>query len=338
MLPGLLVRLRPTGPWRIGPSSGARDRVDRIFHSDTLYSAVTHAMDSLGLLGDWLAATAWSEEPAVRFSSCFPFTGTTLLVVPPRHLWPPAAPGKLRWKGARFVPLPLIPQLLADQPLNEDDYVVDPNSQSLLPASRRDPVPGPFRVAMRGGAAVDRVHQGTNEHHLTACLEFAPNAGFWTAVAFADWPSADRWSEPLQAAFRLLADTGLGGERSLGWGHFETPIITEGEIPNLILPPAPDEAGERAYWLLSLLSPSARDTIDWSRGNYALLNRGGRVESKARWGDPKQTLRMVEEGSVLLAGSPPRGTARNVAPPDFPHPVFRAGFALAIPIPWKVAS
>ena len=38
MNPGLVVKLRPAGPWRIGPDSGARNRVDVIYHSDSLYS------------------------------------------------------------------------------------------------------------------------------------------------------------------------------------------------------------------------------------------------------------------------------------------------------------
>ena len=68
---GLLIRLRPTGPWRIGPDSGVRDRVDRIYHSDSLYAAVSAAMARLGMLEDWLEATARATEPAVRFGSCF---------------------------------------------------------------------------------------------------------------------------------------------------------------------------------------------------------------------------------------------------------------------------
>jgi hypothetical protein len=47
---------------------------------------------------------------------------------------------------------------------------------------------------------------------------------------------------------------------------------------------------------------------------------------------------MVGEGSVILAGSPVDGGAPDVAPDGFAHPVYRAGFALAIPIPWQVAS
>ena len=105
---GLLIRLRPTGPWRIGPDSGDRDRVERIYHSDTLYSAVSSAMARLGMLEEWLDATARAPEPAVRFSSCFPFHGDTLYVMPPRNLWPPPASSKVRWKGARFVPLSVV--------------------------------------------------------------------------------------------------------------------------------------------------------------------------------------------------------------------------------------
>jgi hypothetical protein len=47
---------------------------------------------------------------------------------------------------------------------------------------------------------------------------------------------------------------------------------------------------------------------------------------------------MVSEGSVLVAGSEPNGAAHNIAPEGFPHPVYRAGFAVAIPIPWRAAA
>ena len=54
MNPALLIKLRPTGPWRIGPDSGARNQVDAIYHSDTLYASVTSAMLRLGRLHEWL--------------------------------------------------------------------------------------------------------------------------------------------------------------------------------------------------------------------------------------------------------------------------------------------
>jgi CRISPR/Cas system CSM-associated protein Csm4 (group 5 of RAMP superfamily) len=88
--------------------------------------------------------------------------------------------------------------------------------------------------------------------------------------------------------------------------------------------------------LLSLFHPASSDWVDWSQGNYALTIRGGRVESSAGWGEGKKPTRMVTEGSVIVAAAEPRGGATDVAPDGFAHPVYRAGFALAIQIPLRV--
>ena len=329
---GLLIRLRPTGPWRIGPDSGVRDRVDRVYHSDSLYSAVSSAMLQLGLLEDWLDATACASEPAVRFGSCFPYQGDTLLVAPPRNLWPPQASSKVRWKGARFVPVSVVETLVAGRALSEGAWAVDGESECLVPA-RNPSVAGPFRVAVRSSAAVDRDGNSVTPHS-TACLEFTPDSGLWTIAEFADEAARDRWTGPITAAFRLLADSGIGGERSRGWGRSEMPQITAGELPGLLLQQRDSEAAT-GYWLLSLFHPAESDSVDWQQGDYVLTTRGGRVESQAGWGDGKKLTRMVAEGSVIVSTSAPRGSAADVAPDGFPHPVYRAGFALAIPIPLK---
>src|ERR1017187_7973169 len=440
MNPGLVVKLRPTGPWRIGPDSGARNRVDFIYHSDSLYSAVTAAMARLGWLEDWLAATARAGEPAVCFGSCFPFVDDIGFVVPPRTVWPPASPAamaaRVRWRSARFVPLEVVQAMLAGRPLDDNEWSVDGPSECLVPAGR----PGPFRTALRWSAAVDRL-TGATERHSTACIEFRPGCGLWTIVSFQDGAAHARWAEPVKAAFRLLADSGFGGERSRGWGRAETPEFTEGDLPEMILPdakqperptavadlppvaepagPPPDapaesapvgqaswpvfpvalppgespdvppvsevdmagstaagisaaveasssiavlemeeeaevaeaptepepvlaplaeeiivvQPGSRAHWLLSLFTPAEGDSVDWRRGNYTVLARGGRVESAAGSGELKKQIQMVAEGSVLYAESAPRGSAANVAPDGFAHPGYPAGFALAIPIP-----
>ena len=344
MNPACIVKFRPLGPWRIGPDSGARDRVDSIYHSDSLYSAVSGAMLSLGLMEEWLEATARSSGgAAVRFSSCFPFQGDTGFVAPPKSVWPPAASPKVRWKGARFVPLPLVELLLNGGALEEDRWSLDGQSECLVQHGRG----GPFRVSVRSAAAVDRLGAGV-EQHSTACQEFNAGAGLWAAVSFADEAAKTRWRAPVESAFRLLSDSGFGGERSRGWGRCEAPEFVEGVLPDLIFsPPAVVDKtleqveevepavtpASQAWWLLSLFAPTAGDTIEWERGAYSLVSRGGRVESPARSGDLKKLQNMVSEGSVLLARSDPRGSAADVAPDGFPHPVYRAGFAVAIPIP-----
>ncbi|MEO8097060.1 MAG: hypothetical protein ABI811_05120 [Acidobacteriota bacterium] len=335
MSPGLLIRLRPTGPWRIGPDSGVRDRVDRVYHSDALYSAVSSAMAQLGLLDEWLEATARAAEPAVRFGSCFPYQGDTLFVVPPRNMWPPQASSKVRWKGARFVPVSVVETLAAGKALLEDAWAIDGESECLVPL-RTPAVQGPFRVAVRSNAAMDR--DGTAAApHSTACLEFTPDSGLWTVAQFADDSARQAWSDRVVAAFRLLADSGFGGERSRGWGRSEMPRVTAGNMPGLLFKDSETQPPS-AYWLLSLFYPGSADTINWDLGDYVMTTRGGRVESQAGWGDGKKLTRMVAEGSVLVSATDLRGAASDVAPDGFAHPVYRAGFALAIPIPVKVTA
>ena len=58
----LLVKLRPSGAWRVGPDSGDRLRVGRILHSDTLYSALSRAFLELGEL--------MVDDALMRHESC----------------------------------------------------------------------------------------------------------------------------------------------------------------------------------------------------------------------------------------------------------------------------
>jgi hypothetical protein len=446
-------------------------------------------MGRLGLLEEWLQATVREAVPAVCFSSCFPFLNELGMVVPPRTLWPPKATSlasaRVRWKSARFVPLDVVRAILSGEPLNEDDWTVDGASECLVPTGR----PGPFRTGVRWNAAVDRL-TGVSERHATGCIEFRPGAGLWTIAGFRDGEAHSRWLEPVKAAFRLLADSGFGGERSRGWGRSEQPEFIDGSLPDMILPaavamveeakavaqetitpesepllppapelmsapiepspvppiqdppvelppgpdpnpdpeppppdpdpqppapepeppmpdppfpepspvvvtaepatlaaaasasetelpavpepvaavpelepepeaepmvqaevtldavaPAPLLASPRPeeirpavekpgpLWLLSLFTPAAADAVDWRRGNYTVLARGGRVDSPSGSGELKKQVQMVVEGSVLYAEGDPSGAAPDVAPEGFAHPVFRAGFALAIPLP-----
>jgi len=240
---------------------------------------------------------------------------------------------------------------------------VDGLSECLLRRGRRRPAGSPYRVALRHRAAVDRLEPGRIATHETACIEFAEGAGLWCAAEYANAAAAAKWAQKLEAAFHLLADSGLGGERRHGWGSFTVERTERGEMPELIwgrprtgglppaagaateaaageetpAPPAP-AAEERGWWLLSLFSPADSDQVDWSRGCFSLVERAGRV---AATGDTKLRTRLVREGSVLLTGSgtPLTGRALNVAPPNFTaHPVWRAGYAVAISLPWRVPA
>ncbi|MGI9072633.1 MAG: type III-A CRISPR-associated RAMP protein Csm4 [Bryobacteraceae bacterium] len=356
----VLIRLRPCGPWRYGPGDGGQNRVDALFRSDRLYSAVTLAMRDLGFLEEWLDATARNARPAVSFSSLLPYQAETLFAPPPATLWPPSSSSvltsspvfltKVRWKAARFVPLSVIDSILTGETILADQWIADPESGCLL---RRDrPNASPFRIVVRSSAAVDRVSRGRVHVDAYACAEFESGSGLWAVAGFADGRAESAWNDRLRGAFRLLADTGFGGRRTSGWGQTRAPEFQSGAWPALLSPKlgriygngrqSPDGDGSQAaeigneaslYWLLSLYSPSSTDSIDWTAGQYEPTVRGGRIESTSGSGVEKKPVRMISEGSVLAAHSEPTGIAVDVAPDGFAHPVYRSGLALALKLP-----
>jgi len=199
----------------------------------------------------------------------------------------------------------------------------------------------PIRVSVRSSAAIDRHGSGVFPHS-TACIEFAPNSGLWAFAAFADDAAREKWSGPLKGAIRLLADSGFGGERSRGWGRAEV-SFSDDPLPfaswgSAMRCPPDDKAplaaplAESAWWMLSLFHPPPATPSTGAEA--AIPSPPAAAASKALQAGAmrKKPTRMIAEGSVIVAAAEPRGSASNVAPDHFPHPVYRAGFALAVPI------
>ncbi len=206
----------------------------------------------------------------------------------------------------------------SDGKQHEDRWEIDPLTQCVIPAGGNPP----FRIAYRKAAAVDRFNSGKVESHATACLEFASNAGLWTGVSFASQEDQQLWETPIKAAFRYLADTGIGGARSRGWGQADSIEFQSGTFPQLILPQLEISEEASGYWLLSLYSPDEQDSVNWSAGFYDLATRAGIDQDQ---------VKMAVEGSVLAAAAMPQGRAVNVSTED--SPVYRTGFACSIPLP-----
>lgn len=311
------IRLRPTGPWRAGDSAGDRERTGVTYRSDALYSAVTHAMRSLGWMEEWLDATARaSGDPVVRFSSLFPYYGETRLIPPPRNHWPSAGAARTPLQNARLIPM----SFARGAAFDEAQWSVDGGSGAIVPAGAA----APFTWSVRNFAAVDRL-TGSAEPHRAACIEFAPGAGLWGLMDV----SEELWESRVKSAFRLLADSGFGAGKTRGWGRAAAPEFQTAEA----MPAANENTG---WWLLSLYSPHESDLVDWSRGDYTAETRGGWVQSAAGSARKKQA-RFIAEGSVLAAPSL-RGRVVDVAPEGFAHPVYRAGFALCVPVPLEAEA
>lgn len=143
--------------------------------------------------------------------------------------------------------------------------------------------------------AIDRVAGATAEgllFHESQTFYRPAQAGLWF-VARAD---AEAWGW-LQAAFRYLADTGLGGKRAVGKGHFD---FTWQVAPDL-LPYAPD--ADSFVALSPYLPRFEQDQIEATPRSYNLQVIRQKAENKFPGSEQMQIysggLRLFSEGSIF---------------------------------------
>jgi CRISPR-associated protein Csm4 len=135
-----------------------------------------------------------------------------------------------------------------------------------------------------------------------------------------------------ETALRLLSEEGIGGGRSIGCGRFTVEAVSEAFAPNL---------GRGARMTLSLMHP-ARSEVEAGLldppASYTLVTRGGWAELAGAGVVRRRALNMLAEGSVVRdLNRKQYGDSVRVLPagPAMPHPVYRSGCALTIPISWR---
>lgn len=322
--PALLVQTLPITPWRCG--AGRPDEPASLVPSDTLFGAVSDAMRLLGLLPEWLSDGA----PATRISSLFPLQNDVFYAPLPEAVRGYPGLRRVRLEAVRFAPLAAI-QDLAARKFDEHRWLLDLASGCLQSADRAG-AGGPYRPLHRQRAAVDRFDGATVPVAATEGIEFSSNSGAWALFVFADAGTAAVWSQRLKAAFRLLADEGIGGWRGAGWGRARRPRFREGELGKLLAnagwKPAAAETISQ-WWTIGLFTPAESDAVSWDSGAYRTLHRSGWTPGAG----VKPSLRFVREGAILASESEPHGCIRESAVDGAAHPVFRYGAGLALPWP-----
>lgn len=170
---------------------------------------------------------------------------------------------------------------------------------------------------------IDRVNNSSQIYHVGRTT-FAPDCGLW----FLADVSYDE--EAFYDLLLHLADSGIGGERSAGYGAFK--------IEPLEPPDLPPPGGAPRVMTLSRYNPTPQE---WAAGvlggqaSYELVDVGGWLASPEGPAQRRKRVRMVEAGSILAAPVPITGRVVDVRPeydqPGAPeHPVYRSGIALTI--------
>ena len=210
--------------------------------------------------------------------------------------------------------------------LHNGKILLDEKAVNVLPKDTRgDTIEKIWTIEKRPRVAVGRAASNSQIYH-TGQTVFQDGCGLWFAV---------RWLKPDDALAQLLADTfadladaGLGGKRSVGFGHCR--IKPHGTLE------LPDAKG--AHWVsLSRYLPRDDEMSALRDGvAYAVESVGGWVQSPVKKSERRRAVRMIAEGAVL--GRVPHavpGKIVDVRPnydgkPQLEHPVWRSGLALAV--------
>jgi CRISPR-associated protein Csm4 len=328
-------RISFTSPAHFGLEGIGQERIDHRVRSDTLWGAI---------IQQWLLL--YNDDPEglcldtpFAVSSCFPFiNGVPFYPLPfgvLDHLISEAGQAEQPemsvkdLKKIRFAAEPLFREIVRGETLRFEQ--LQPDTVFPLEEKRPDtmrkkkPV---YDIMQRPRLRTNQLSGGSTEGAFFYCSDqyFNQNNGLFFLASFRH----DETKKRFDAALRLLGDTGLGADRSIGRGLFAFEI-KECE--------APDNLSSDHYMLLSLYHPTRKEVmqkiLEAPDTAYSLIRRSGHAASLAVSNFRRYDLWMLEEGSILR--TKPTGDIVRVLERSelVPHNVYRCGRAFCIPMQLK---
>ncbi len=360
-------RLLPRGPFHFGERGVGMEVTGIAMHADSLFAALCLALRDLygpkWLEEAFLSAFPTAKRdaaPPFRLTSLFPFVGDVFFL--PRPLVRPRWPGletEMQWRKkakAAYVSESVFDYLTAGRALDEKVLPADDKEVEMffiqgtwLSRDDYDRVAGfeNYRGRIRfwekeeaPRVTVDR-RSSASAYYLTGRLVFHQRRGDEQVAGLyflVEWLNGgDELRERVEAGLRALSDTGIGGERSAGYGQFDLavddvqprlPDATQSPFFTTLAPyyPRPNEVGAEG----GVLGRSAA---------YDLLLRRGWMSSPDASNLRRKLVRLVGEGAVLhaLPGRASYGALADATPDIFDpeqkqrgHKVYRYGLAFPI--------
>ena len=295
--------------------------------ADTLFSAICQTWRTFYgemHLTDFLAQYETSEP--FLLTSAFPFAGNLRFFPKPlSDLKVEADDDRKKLKKIRFVSERRFRQIVNGESVTfyPDDLVN--NEQLWIHGDDRCPRTV-WKTDTRPRVTLDRQSAASEIWHLKV-VKFKGGCGLWFAAKF----EAEETQRRIETILRVLGDTGIGGERSAGYGLFDF-CSEPTELES-------DQGADR-FITLSPICPRDADQLnaliqDRGQGDvgYTLEERSGWIGSSEGSGLRRQQVWMFAEGSVLSGNGAWVGRLVDLKPDSCPHPVWR--YAYAWPIKYK---
>lgn len=342
----------PGGGFYLGQEGLEQERSSETYPSDSLFAALVAVLAQIDssqvseFLRPWPAEELVSDPP-FRLSSLFPILGDLPLLPMPRLLVKLKKPDQAvkRLKKLAFVSPVILGRLLAGQAMDEWLPGTGETSKGItlqgglvwIAASEQQMLPREWEqadtrqleraqfwtVGTVPRVTIDRQTSSSSIYRVGRTV-FAQECGLWL---LADVQEQGEWLEYL---LHHLADTGIGGDRTSGYGGFR--------LDSLVPPELPAADGSSRFMTLSRYNPTLdelRSGVLGPGASYALVDVGGWMNAPGMKSQRRRRVRMIEAGSIL-ANTPPTGRLVDVRPIYAdqtaipPHPVYRSGIALCI--------
>ncbi len=325
--------------------------------ADTLFSALCLTLrewerDGNQALETWLGGFPplnGGRQPPLRLSSAFPYAGQVLFF--PKPLLPAnvSPRGRQVWakalKKVSYVSQGILQAWLAQEELDaelDDAFLLHGGSVWVTQGERQaletfvDPATGEPQMWAKQTVprvTIDRLTSQSSVYQA-GVVRFRDGAGLYILADFAgsDGGAAEGERDRLTTLLTVLGHSGLGGERSSGYGQFELvgpepfrgPAVGPGDLFLTLSPYHPTPAEVQAGVLAGAAS-------------YTLQTRRGWVGSPEGMGLRRRSVRLLGEGSVLPAvGRESHGDLADVTPLDeegqeaLVHKVWRYGIAFPL--------
>ena len=330
----MLVRLQPLAPFHLGRRGIGLEETETFVHSDTLFSALCNVwVRCFGrddLENRFLPSVEASESGSLfQISSAFPYAYNVLFFPKPLSPLPVQNVDQKKLKHCRFISEQIFKDLIHGRkiaPASQDrifwlskaeqDTKKDKFKSDQFHIWQETEVP---RVSL------DRVTQASNIFYFSQ-VTFTEGCGLYFLVNMDASLRSD-----FKMAIRVLGDTGIGGDRTAGYGQFE-PQFSEYTLN------VPDNASQVVT--LSLFSPRNRTELSSLLGEqstYELIRRDGWIDSPDGRNYRRRACLMFAEGSVInRSQNGLMGRLVDVTPTapevQLTHKVYRYGIGFPVPI------
>jgi len=348
-----IVRLRFLTPVHFGSDEAGIgvENVQPLLHSDTIFSALCNAWAKFGILTAkelQELKQSFDTSPPFKLSSAFPYrpkgAGTEFYLPKPvmstkqfeifgNEMRPEQKTEWKKWlKKTHFISSGYFEKWLKDEQFIQEGWIDELKAWKEIMVEE-----------IRPQHAQDRLTMASQLYYLGEIFfeqEQDYDCGLYFMVQF---PMDEIWKDKLSKGLKALSDLGLGGERHFGMGRFKCDDNEYGTlVPIDEHPPlhflTESTIHSNHYCVLSLFYPTVTEQKmiqkNVSSVAYGLVQRKGWVFSSTTLLQMKRkTVNMFSEGSVFsIPGFTPQGTIIDVKPNGFPHPVWRFGMALSVPL------